>query len=157
MIKVSEELCRELKSPLLSELQNSFSIDIKVSHSDLDGFGHVNNANYIQWLDQAHWTHLDHMGIIGDVVQETNCGFVVRDTTVTYLAPLLENDIIKVGTEITAFDQRFKMTRKFQLVRIHDSKTVLRGEIHYVSIDLAKGTPKRVPQEFRDAILLNNN
>ncbi len=139
MIEVSDVLSTELNASELTELTNSYSIDIKVTKTDIDGFGHVNNANYIQWLDQVHWSHLKFMGITSEMVHNLNCGFVVRHTDVTYLNPLCENDIVKVGTSIIQFDENFKLTRQFQLVRLSDNATVLKGEILYVSINIKEG------------------
>jgi len=147
MIKVSEVLSTETNSPLLTELINSYSIDIQVTNREIDGFDHVNNANYIQWLDQVHWSHLAAMGISADLVQELQCGFVVRHTDVTYRNPLVKDDVVKVGCSIVQFDA-FKLTRRFQLVRLSDGLTVLDGEILYVSIDLTTGKLKRIPKEF---------
>lgn len=153
MIKVSEVVATETNSPLLSELKNSYSIDIKVSKKEIDGFGHVNNANYIQWLDQVHWSHLHFMEISDSDIFAANCGFVVRQTEVTYFAPVNENETLRIGTSIIDFDERFRFTRKFQLVRPGSKVTVLRGTIQYVSIDLTTGSPKRVPQHFINKIL----
>ncbi len=152
MINVSKVLASESNSPKLTDLRNSYSIDLAVTEKDIDGFGHVNNANYIQWLDQVHWSHLHFMGISDSDILESNCGFVVHHTEVTYHAPLLENDVVRVGTSIVDFDENFRLTRKFQLVRLRDNVTVLRGEIRYVSIDITKGRPKRVPQKYIDTI-----
>jgi len=148
MIKVSEVISSETNSPLLTKLRNSYSIDIQVTQEEIDGFGHVNNANYIQWLDQVHWSHLHAMGISSDLVHSLQCGFVVRHTDVTYLAPLIKDDIVKIGCSIVQFDGNFKLTRKFQLIRLRDSVPVLEGEILYVSIDLVTGKLKRIPKEF---------
>jgi acyl-CoA thioester hydrolase len=153
VIKVSDVLRESIDSPLLSDLRTCYSIDLNVSSSDLDGFGHVNNANYIQWLDQVHWSHLAYMGITGDMVTKLNCGFVVRHTDVTYLNPLVENDTIRVGCSIIGFDKNFRLTRQFQLVRLSDSVTVLKGEILYVSIDIQKGKLKRIPKEYSELII----
>lgn len=152
MIQVSEVVSTALNSPLLHELSNSFSIDIEVSKREIDGFGHVNNANYIQWLDQVHWAHLIHMGISEKAIFTESCGFVTRDTAVRYLAPLVEGDLVRVGTGVIDFDERFRLTRQFQLVRVKDEITVLRGTIHYVAVDLKEGRPKRMPQHFVAAI-----
>lgn len=148
MIVVSEVIATECNSPVLTDLKNSYSIDIKVTEKEIDGFGHVNNANYIQWLDQVHWSHLDYMGISSSDITNSNCGFVVHHTEVTYHAPLIENEIVKVGTSIISFDGNFRLTRKFQLLRLRDNTTVLSGEIRYVSIDLTTGRPKRAPQHY---------
>ncbi len=129
MIHVSDVISTESNSELLTNLSNSYSIDIQVSKNDIDGFGHVNNANYVQWLDQVHWYHLHFMGIKDSDVTEVNCGFVVYNSDLTYLAPLFENDRVRVGTEITYFDKRFRLTRRFQLVRVRDNVTVLKAQI----------------------------
>ncbi len=141
-----------MNSPLLTKLNNSYSIDIRVTDLEIDGFGHVNNANYIQWLDQVHWSHLNYIGISSELVHSLQCGFVVRHTDVTYLNPLIVDDVVKVGCSIVQFDENFKLTRKFQLVRLRDSAPVLEGEILYVSIDLGKGKLKRIPKEFVNLI-----
>ena len=112
----------------------------------------ANNAVYIQWLDQVHWSHLNFIGISNDSIFATSCGFVVHHTEVTYLAPLIENDLIRVGTSITQFDGLVRMTRQFQIVRITDSVTVLRGTINYVAVNLETGKPMRVPTTFSEMI-----
>ncbi len=155
MIHVSEVLKTENNSPVLTDLENSYSIDIKVTENEIDGFGHVNNAYYIQWLDQVHWSHLHHLGISSSDILDSNCGFVVHHTEVTYHAPLMQDDIVKVGTSIISFDGQFRLTRKFQVLRLHDSVTALRGEIRYVSIDLTTGKPKRTPQSYLEKLIHN--
>lgn len=152
MIRVTEELARETDAPILTALTRSFSIDITVQKSEIDGFGHVNNANYIQWLDQVHWSHLSVMGISDDDILATKCGFVVHKTEVTYHAPLCEGERLSVGTAIVNFDSAFRLKRQFQLVRHRDKVTVLGGTIQYVAIDLTTGKPKRVPHSFATAI-----
>ncbi len=147
MIKVSEVISTETNSPLLTKLNNCYSIDIRVTDLEIDGFGHVNNANYIQWLDQVHWSHLNYIGISSELVHSLQCGFVVRQTDVTYFNPLIIDDVVKVGCSIVQFDA-FRLTRKFQLIRLSDGVPVLKGEILYVSIDLTKGKVKRIPVEF---------
>ncbi len=89
MSSVSEVLATTADSPLLHDLKNSFAIDLTVSPDQIDGFSHVNNAVYIQWLDQVHWAHLAHLGISYEEIVRTSCGFVVYHTEVTYCEPLV--------------------------------------------------------------------
>lgn len=148
MIQISEILATEKDSPMLTKLPTSCAIDLLVSKEDIDGFGHANNARYIQWLDQVHWYHLDAMGISQVDIFREQCGFVVYHTDITYKAPLSEGDMVKVGTMVEAFDSSFRMTRKFQLVRIADETTALIGTIDYISVNLSTGKPKRLPAPF---------
>ena len=32
-------------------------------HAEIDGYGHVNNAVYVVWLDDCAWAHSIHRGI----------------------------------------------------------------------------------------------
>ncbi len=148
MIKVSDELALHHDSPSLTDLPRSFAIDIRVGQREIDGFGHVNNARYIEWLDQVHWSHLAALGLTAERIFAEQCGFVVHHSDVTYLAPLLEGDLVRVGTAVSSFNGSYRLSRQFQLLRLHDQTTALRGTIDYVAVDLATGRPKRVPDTF---------
>ena len=53
-----------------------------------------------------------------------------------------------LATWIVDWDQRLKMTRRFQLVRPRDNLTLLRAQTTFVCIELSSGKPKRMPAEF---------
>ncbi len=57
---------------------------------------------------------------------------------------------MQLATWIVDWDQRLKMTRRFQLIRPRDGATLLRAHTTFVCIELSSGKPKRMPAEFLD-------
>ena len=67
---------------------------------------------------------------------------------IDYLASAYEGDELQLATWIVDCDQRLRMTRRFQLVRPSDGKTLLRAQTTFVCIELSSGKAKRLPAEF---------
>jgi acyl-CoA thioester hydrolase len=67
---------------------------------------------------------------------------------IDYLASAYQEDELQLATWIVEWDQRLKMTRRFQLKRPSDGVTLLRAQTTFVCIELSSGKPKRMPGEF---------
>ncbi len=148
-----ENLVTTVDSDLITDFAKSFSIDLQVSKSEVDALGHMNNAVYVNWLDQAHLYHLFNLGITIEIMKATQHGLVVRHTELDYLSALQENDIARVGTCVASCDGKLRLRRHFQMVRLDDGLAVMRGLIDYVCIDYKKGKPRRMPAEFVNALV----
>ncbi len=117
-------------------------------HAEIDGYGHVNNAVYVVWLDDCAWAHSIHRGIPPEMCRALNRGMAVWRTQINYVKAALEGDDILVGTWPVYNDQKLRIDRRFQVRRKSDGETLLRALIHYVCIDLQTGRAKRMPPEF---------
>lgn len=119
-----------------------------VVHAEIDGYGHVNNAMYVAWLDDCAWAHSIERGISPELCRSLNRGMAVWRTQLHYLRSALEGDEIEVGTWPVLNDNRLRIQRRFQVRRVGDGETLLRALLHYVCIDLQTGRAKRMPHEF---------
>lgn len=117
-------------------------------HAEIDGYGHVNNAVYVTWLDDCAWAHSTDRGIPPEMCRRLGRGMAVWRTQINYLLPALEGDHIQVATWPVRNDQRLRIDRRFQIRRGEDGATLLRALIHYVCIDLESGRARRMPVEF---------
>ena len=115
---------------------------------DIDGYGHVNNAVYLKWLDQTAWSHSTALGLSPEACIGARRGMAVLRSQLHYLAPALESDRLEVGTWIVGTDGRLRCARRFQVRRLVDGRTLLRALLHYVCIDLDSGRARRMPPEF---------
>ncbi|HSP31793.1 MAG TPA: acyl-CoA thioesterase, partial [Halomonas sp.] len=66
-----------------------------------------------------------------------------------YLAPAFAGDELQLATWIVDCDERFSLTRRFQLVRVKDAKTLLYARTRFACVALSSGRPKRLPDEYR--------
>jgi acyl-CoA thioester hydrolase len=121
---------------------------VVATSADIDGYGHVNNAVYVTWLDHTAWSHSTALGIPPESCIEGRRGMAVWRTQVNYLAPAFAGNRVDIGTWIVASDSRLRCARRFQMRRADDGVTLLRALIHYVCIDLDSGKARRMPPEF---------
>ena len=117
-------------------------------HTEIDGYGHVNNAVYVAWLDDCAWADSTARGLSPELCRSLNRGMAVWRTQLHYLRPALEGDAIEVGTWPVRNDNRLRIERRFQVRRAADGETLVRALIHYVCIDLETGKARRMPDAF---------
>ena len=120
------------------DLPNVHELTVTVPAEAIDVMGHVNNTEYLRFMEQIAWHHTTELGL----------GMVARHTEVDYLAPAFEGENLKIGTWIVHNDERISITRRYQIVRESDGLTLLRGRTRWVCVALDSGKPRRMPPEF---------
>lgn len=130
------------------DLPNPFVFELTVQPDAIDHYGHVNNAEYLRYIEQVSWKHSNHLGLTLADYQRLDRAMVVVRHEIDYLAPAFEAEVLQIATWITGFDQRFTLTRRFQLLRPADGKTLMRGRTHFACVALSTGKPRRLPEEF---------
>ena len=75
----------------------------------------------------------------------------VQSVRLEYEAAAYLGDELLLGNWIAKNDGRLRATRRFQIVRPADQRTLLRGEVDYVCIELRTGRPRRFPAAFKKA------
>jgi len=72
---------------------------IEVRYGDLDPQGHLNNAKYLTYMEQARIAYVRHLGIWqGESFLDV--GFILAEVRVTFKAPILWGQPIQVGVRI---------------------------------------------------------
>ncbi len=133
------------------EVSQVYAQAITVAVTDCDRFGHTNNVIYLSWLERVAWAHSESLGMSFGTYERLGCGCVARRHELDYLAPTFAGDLLQLGTWIAENDGRLTMWRHYQIIRVDDRKTVLRGRTQWVCVDLASGRPRRQPPEFVEA------
>ncbi len=125
-----------------------FTLALVPQAGDIDGLDHTNNAIYVQWCEQAGWSHSHQLGLsIGDY-RRLDRAMAIRGAAYDYLLPTFEGEALTLGTWLDGGDGKLSMRRTFQLVRDSDGVTVMRGHWDLVCIEISTGKPKRMPAEF---------
>ena len=130
-------------------LPDPFVIDIHVADEAIDAYQHVNNSEYLRWVEQSSWAHSEALGLSLDRYRQLDRAMVVHRHELDYLAPAFAGDEIQLATWIVECDGRFSLTRRFQLVRVNDAKTLLYARTRFACVALSTGRPKRLPDEYQ--------
>lgn len=126
-----------------------FIIEHRATDGEADGYGHINNSVYLQWLDQCVWAHCDAVEMTPELCRKLNRGFAATRHEIDYIASAYPGDRVAIANWVTLIDGRLRAERRFQIIRIDDGRTLLRARSFYVCTDLKTGRPVRMPQEFK--------
>lgn len=132
-------------------LPDPFVQERTVVAADIDRLGHANNAAYLRWCEEAGWAHTEKVGCDFAAWRRLGRAMAVHRATLHYAAACREGDELAVAVWLVANDERLRATRRFQIVRRGDGRTVFRGDFVYACIDLENGRPRRMPDEFKRA------
>ncbi len=132
------------------DLPSPFTIDIEVEEGAIDAYGHANNAEYLRWIERISWSHSQQLGLDIHDYRRHDRAMAVHRHELDYLAPARAGDSLKLATWIVANDGRLTLTRRFQLVRESDAKTLLRARTRFACIELSTGRARRMPADYRD-------
>ena len=130
-------------------LPDPFVIDIHVNEASIDAYQHVNNSEYLRWVEQISWAHSEALGLSIERYRELDRAMAVHRHELDYLAPAFAGDALALATWIVECDGRFTVTRRFQLKRLEDGKTLLNARTRFACIALSSGRPKRLPEEYQ--------
>lgn len=125
-----------------------YILPLRAASADIDEFDHVNNAVYVQWMEECAWQHSISLGLGFAEYKALDRGMAVLRHEIDYLASAYVDEAFEMATWIAYSCQRLRMDRYFQLMRVSDGVTLLRAKTTFVCIELSTGRPKRMPPTF---------
>jgi len=131
--------------------RNPHFLKFQVNENQIDILGHVNNKVYLDWCELVSWDHSKSLGVTPEIYKKLKCACVVVKNNIEYVGSLFKDDRIAISTWITETDSKLRLSRFFQIIRIHDNKVIFRSYVNYVCISLDSFKPKKMPQLFRDS------
>ena len=124
----------------------------RVRHYECDAYGHVNHANYVRYMQEAAF---DASAAVGyDVARYEDLGlyWLIRQTEVTYLRPLIFGDSVIVKTWVENF-RRVRSRRAYELRSLHNNEVVAQAYTDWVLLDTVNERLATVPDEMVKAFL----
>jgi len=130
------------------DLAQPFTMQFTIPAEAIDHYKHVNNAEYLRYIEEVSWKHSNQLGLTLEDYERLDRALVVIRHEIDYLAPAFEGDELELATWIVEYDQRFRVARRFQLIRVSDKKTLMRCYTRFACVALASGRLRRLPDEF---------
>lgn len=119
----------------------------RVRHYELDSLGHVNNAVYLNYLQQAAMEASADAGYSLDRYEEMGVLWLVRETIVEYGRPATYGDTLLVKTWVSDF-KRVQSHREYHLTHGISGETVVRARTKWAFLAQETLTPRRIPAEM---------
>jgi acyl-CoA thioester hydrolase len=118
-----------------------------VEEGEIDGQGHVNNLEYLKWMQAAAIAHSDAQGWPASRYRAVGAGWVVRSHTIEYRQPAFAGEQIEVVTWVANF-RKVRSLRKYKIVRCSDDRVLAVAATDWTFIGLERWLPRRVPAEL---------
>ena len=124
---------------------------IGVRTSELDSFGHVNHAVYLNYFEHARFEALAEAGFSWGILEERGWAIFVVRIEVDYLAEAKREDELRIRTWADSF-RRTSMVLAQEMVRTDDPEVVVaRARVTAVWIGPNR-KPMRVPDDVRASL-----
>jgi acyl-CoA thioester hydrolase len=124
-----------------------FAHEFDVPPEAIDINRHVNNVEYVRWMQDIAVAHFDSVGGRA-VTSAAGTLWVARSHTIEYLKPAVLGDRLRVVTWVEGF-RRVSSVRKYEFIRGADGVVVARGQTEWVYVDSETGRPRSIPADLQ--------
>lgn len=128
-----------------------FHHPIEVRYGDLDPQGHLNNASYLTFFEQARIKYLNHTGLFKEGQSFMDIGVILADIHIAYKKPVEWGTPVKVGVRTMKIGNK-SMTVEQTIVHTETEEIFAAGEVVMVAYDYRAGKSIPIPQEWRDVL-----
>jgi acyl-CoA thioester hydrolase len=121
-----------------------FELDLLALPEHIDELGHVNNAVWVQWIQQvalAHWYAL------ADPANQERYFWVIVRHEIDYLRPAFAGDRVTGRTWVGESPKGARFDRHMEFVG-EDGKVRVRAVTIWAMIDKSSGRPHRITPEI---------
>lgn len=110
------------------------TIEIKVRGYHVDVFGHVNNARYLEFLEEARWAAVEESMDVRNIMQN-GYTFNVVNININYRRPAVPNDVLIIETVLAEISSRSAVIR--QTLKLKGTNNIIAdADVTFVMYDI---------------------
>lgn len=129
-----------------------FITQLRVRHYEMDALGHVNNAVYQNYLEQAAIEHSEYLGLTLDLYQKLNGIFIMRRIEIDYLRPAVAGDNLELTTWLQEM-RGSRAIRRYEIRKQDNDHLLVTAEALWVWVDATTMRPRPIPNVVIDTFL----
>lgn len=133
-------------------MHQRFITGLRVRHYELDTLGHVNNAVYQNYLEQAAIEHSEHLGLNLERYRELGGVFVMRRVEIDYLRPAVAGDRLEVTTWLQEM-RGTRAIRRYEIRKQGSDNLLVTAEALWVWVEFKSMRPRAIPSTLLDTFL----
>jgi acyl-CoA thioester hydrolase len=122
-------------------------LEFDIPSSAIDRLGHVNNVEYVRWMQDAATEHSGAVGCTA-ATEADGAAWVARRHQIEYLRPAFAGERIRIRTWVEDYRRAFSL-RRYEFIRADDGKTLAKAETDWVYVDRGSGRPRSIPEHIR--------
>ena len=132
-----------------------FYYPIEVRYGDLDPQGHVNNAKFLTYMEQARVAYVKELGL-WDGGSFLGFGLIVAEIRISYHKPVLFGDPVEIGLRTTQIGNK-SLNMDYSIEHSQTRAVFARASSIGVAYDYTLGQSIAVPDVWRATITAYEN
>jgi len=129
----------------------NFTHPIEVRYGDLDPQGHLNNAKYLTFFEQARIFYFSRLGLFRKGMSFLDVGTILADVHLTFYKPVLFGMDIRVGVRTTRLGNK-SFDVEQALIDQASGARLASGQLVLVSYDYHTAQTIPIPPEWREKL-----
>ena len=126
------------------------AIEIKVRGYHLDLFGHVNNARYLEFLEEARWAAFEGRGDLEELGRK-GYAFTVVNININYRRPGFMNDVLRIESRLAKWGRRSAVIRQ-EVKNKATGDLVADADVTFVIFDVNKQQTAVLEGELKEML-----
>lgn len=128
--------------------------ELRVRSCDVDSFGHVNNAVYLQYCEGARNDYILERGLAFADFVKWNAAPVLFKALLEYKQPARTDDVLKIFGVIERLGRtQFRITH--EIFNAESNALICLATLDFAFIRMDSGKPCRTPEPFAEAFELD--
>ena len=116
-------------------------MNIRVRNYHLDGYGHVNNARYLEFLEEARWAFFEEHGLLSEI---DGLMLVVVRTDIRYRRAAVDGDILRFEGRLKELTSRHIILT--QNIVLPSGKNAVEAESTLMVVSAESGRSSSIPE-----------
>ena len=116
-------------------------MNIRVRNYHLDGYGHVNNARYLEFLEEARWAFFEEHGLLSEI---DGLMLVVVRTDIRYRRAAVDGDILRFEGRLKELTSRHIILT--QNIVLPSGKNAVEAESTLMVVSAENGRSISIPE-----------
>jgi acyl-CoA thioester hydrolase len=123
---------------------------IEVRYGDLDPQGHLNNAKYLTFIEQARIQYIKHLNL-WEGGSFLNIGIILADVHLTFRSPIHFDQPVRVGVRVSRLGNK-SLSMEYRLEDASSGEELAHGSTINVAYDYHERKTIPLPENWRRAI-----
>lgn len=125
-------------------------VQLRVRGFHLDGYGHVNNARYLEFMEEGRWDFFDQHPKMIKQLHQAGRAFVVVNLNIDYVAAAGHGDDLEILTGIVDIGKRSGLCHH-RIVR-KDGTLIAQADLTFVLLDMKANKAADIDGEVHSAL-----
>lgn len=123
---------------------NGTTLQIRGYHCD--AYGHVNNARYLELLEEARWTFLEP-ALKEKFFDTRNLLFIVVNINISYKKPLVPTQVVEIEIQDVTYNNKSMVVRQ-TITDKHSKELASEAMVTFVLLNSKTGKPETITEEI---------